>query len=285
MSVRALSSFRILGAAAASLLLVSCGESGPKPPQPGSAAFNWNAAKAAYAAGDYAKAQDLFLRLTKSDEYKAQARPAAITLSAALASAYGELAEKFEEGAKKTRGNQLPFRRHAGAYKAKAVTAGKQYLEISRGFAEVSKAQEVPMVLEIPKNASLEHPGQYQKLSTGAIIPDAEVATVEGQVIQHDLSEDLSAMLGAPKDLDKARAAYQNGEAKIPGPAYMMSQARALNQIAEMFGPKKLNQSNVMIKAAYDEAETALALVKDGGKEAKDLTKKIADAKKKLKVD
>src|SRR5437868_2229127 len=79
------------------LLAVTSCSTGPQPPQPGSPAFFWNAAKETYRAGDYLKTSENLQRILATDnEFTARARAWDTVISAGLTQAYMELADTWE---------------------------------------------------------------------------------------------------------------------------------------------------------------------------------------------
>jgi hypothetical protein len=272
---------KLLAAAAAVAILSGC-QSGPKPPQPGTPAFNWLAAKDAYKNGDFVKANDLLTQLSNSDnEFAERARPWALVTSLGLANSYMTLADKFDQGAKRNRSNPTPFRRTASEYKVKANAAALQFAEVSHRFVAANKDKDVVFAFDPPAGA-FDEPVQFQKITAGQMIPAAELAGVENVVIKAEMLRGVCRALNTPKDPDKARAAFQAGEAKVPGPSMLLAVANGLYGVSEMFGPKKLDQPH-RIKMLYDEASQALSLLPDN-KDAKELSKKISDSRKKNKL-
>jgi hypothetical protein len=264
------------------LLLAACGPSGPPPVKPGSPEFNWQAAKEAYKKGDYAKAQDLLVDLAKKDTpLAAQARPWAMVMSLAMANGYWELSEKYTEGSKKPRVNAVPLRRLVGEYRAKTTAAGMQYTEITRAFLTANKDQDVTLAFDLSQ-ASTNEPQQYSKITAGTMLPEAELAGVERNVIQRQLLLVVATAMNLKKDPNKVKDAYQNGELKVPGQGFLFAVAQGCSDIADLFGPKKLFQPARIITVLYDEAKDALGMIKDN-KEAKDLLQKVTAAQKKLK--
>ena len=257
--------------------------SAPQPPKPGTPAFDWMTAQNALKSGDIVKANDLLVKLAeKTSEFTERARPLALVTSAGMADAYMELAGKYEEGVKHTRLNPMPLRRAMGDYRDKAKAAAMQYLEVVRLFTDTNEGKDVTLQLSLPK-ASLDEPEMYKKITGGYAVPEAEVTALEQQVVRQKVMRSACHVAGHPKDPENALALYESGEAKIPGPTFMLSTAQDLYGVSEMFGPKQLNQPNRIIKVTYEEALKALTYVKDN-KDAKDLTKKITEADKKLKV-
>ncbi len=264
------------------LFLAGCAENkGPEPPKPGTPAFKWNSAKESYKKGEYIKTSSVLVELgEKKGEFTEQARPWAMVMTGGMANAYMELADKFAEGTKKTRGDAVPFRRYNNEYKGKASASAMQFIELARGYVAESKAADAKFVFEMPE-ATFTEPGQYKKITTGLLVPAAEIVGVEQEVVRREIANQASIALGSPKDAAKARASYKDGTATAAGQAFLFMTAKQLWNIGEMFGQKKLNQPARFTHAAYDTAAQALGLVK-GNKEADALLKKIAEADKKL---
>jgi hypothetical protein len=253
-------------------VLTSCtSSSGPEPPKPGSPAFNWAGAGTAYKKGDYFKANDLLVKLANGkSEFAERARPAALVTSLALANAYMEIGEKFAEGAKKTRKGDAPFRRYNGEYRAKTQAAAMTFIEEVRRYTDANKDKEVKIELELPPTVA-EIPSQYLKIAAGNLVPEAEVQSMEQQIIQRELG----------KLLEKSLQVKAGGETTVPGQVFLLTMAKGLNGVGDMFSEKKLNQPSRVRAVIYEEAQEALALVKDN-KEAAALSKKVAEAGKKV---
>lgn len=266
------------------LFLAGCGEKGPEPPKPGSPAFKWNSAQEAYKKGDYGKTITTLVELSeKKGEFTEQARPWAMVMSGGMANAYMELADKYAEGTKKTRGDAMPFRRSNNEYKGKATASALQFIEMARSYVAESKAADAKFVFEMP-DAVFTEPGQYAKITKGLPVPPAEIAGMELAVVRREIANEASLALGSPKDAAKARAAYAGGSATAKGPDFLFMTAKQLWNIGEMFGQKKLNQPARYTHAAYATAVQALGMVKDN-KEAAALLKKITEADKKLPAE
>ena len=107
----------------------SC-SSGPQPPQPGSPAFFWAAAKETYRAGDFLKTSENLQRILATDnEYTARARAWDTVISAGLTQAYIELADTWEAGARANRANPTPFRKQVSALRSQASASAIQFTE------------------------------------------------------------------------------------------------------------------------------------------------------------
>jgi hypothetical protein len=264
------------------LILATCGSSGPKQPQPGSPEFQWQVAKTAYKAGDYTKASEVLVTLSDTTGPIAdQARPWALVMTLGMTNAYMELSDKYNEGSKRNRTNPGPFRRVASDYKTKAASVAMQFVEVSHKFTAGKKLPAAVFAFDLPPGG-FEDPVQYGKISIGQIIQESEQLAVEKEVVKREMLRNACAALKTGKDIEKAKAAYQSGEAKVDPLAMMLMTAKGLYDVSEVFGPKKLDQPQRM-KLVYAEALEALELVKDT-KEAKELIKKISDQKKKYKM-
>ena len=261
---------------------VACGPAAPPPPAPGTPEFNWLRAQEAYKAGDFDRATDLLVEVAEStSELAAKAQPWALVTAIGLAHAYMELADKLNEGADRNRKDPAAFRRVANEYKVKARTTAWQYARVAYRFINANKDKEVTLGMTLPE-ATFDDPVQYKKLAVGQMIPEGEILAMQREVVRREILRAACQAVNAPKDPAKARAAFQGGEAKIAGPVFLLAVANGLYDVAEMFGPKKLDQPH-RLKDVYDSAEAALALIKDN-KDARELMKKVAAARKKMKV-
>jgi hypothetical protein len=264
-----------------SVLLSGCGAGGPQGPAPGTPEFNWLRAQDAYRAGDYSKAADLMADLSKTEHpYTDRAQASAAVLSLGLANAYMELADKLDDGGKRSP-NPAPFRRLSNQYRAQARAGAMKFTEVAHHVTASKREKQFVFVFD-PPEAGFEDPQQYKKFSIGQLVPDAELGIIEKGLVKREILRNICQALNAPKDPQKARAAYQNGEAKVDSQTFLLMLADGLYSTAEMFGPKKLDQPH-RVKLVYDEALEALAMVKDN-KQAAELTKKIAQSRKKLNL-
>jgi len=280
MSLKSDYKVKVLSALMIAALLASCG--GPPAAKPGTPEFNWLAAKQAFKSGDYTKAQNLLAELSMKDTpFAAQARPAAMVLSLAMANGYWELSEKYAEGLKKPGVGAAALRRASANYRGRITAIGLQYAEISRLFIDTNKDQDVTLVLDLAQ-ASTNEPQQYTNLVAGAPIPEGEVAAVERSVIRRHMLLIVASAMNMKNDPGKVKEAYQNGELKVPGQGFLLAVAQGMYWLADIFGPKKILQPSRILIVLYDEAKEALEMVKDN-KEAKELLQKVIAAQKKVK--
>src|SRR5437763_6843195 len=118
MTATALRLGAVMAAISTSLILTSC--AGDSAPQPGSPAFDWAAARQTATAGDYVKTLDNLERIaTGTSEYTAKARPWLLVLTAGMARANTEMADRFEAGARANKGD-ASFRRNMNTYRSQA---------------------------------------------------------------------------------------------------------------------------------------------------------------------
>ena len=273
--------FRVAGIVSLAVMLSACA-SGPKAPQPGTPSFHWLAAKDAYKNGDYVKTDEILSQLTRnSNEYTERARIWQLVLANGLASGYMEMADTFQEGAKKNRANPMPFRRAASDYNTKAAAAAMQYTELAHTYLDTSKSKDAELAFDFPQG-SPEPPQQMKKLSGGQMIPEAELALVETDMIRRAVRKVVCRSTDAAGDAEKAKALFQGGAAKAPGAVFVLAIAKGLFDVSDLFGPKKMDQPQ-RIKIVYQEALDALGLLPDS-KDAKALSKKIIDSKKKMNL-
>jgi hypothetical protein len=280
MNTLALRNSKIIAVMVLAAFLAAC-SSGPPPAKPGTPEYTWEKAKQAYKAGDYVKALDLLVDLSKKDNpYAAQARPWSMVLSLAMVNGYWELSEKCAEGMQKAKAKDASLRRLAGSYRTRTTAAGMQFAEISRIFIDANKDKEVTLVFDLA-HAGTNEPQQYAQIAEGTAIPDAELRGVERSVLQRHMLLIVAAAMDMKKDPGKVKDAYQNGELKVPGQGFLLATAQGLYSLADIFGPKKLIQPNRILTVLYEEAAEALGMVKDN-KDAKELSQKVTAMQKKM---
>lgn len=274
---------RILCSLMMAALLTSCSSTqGPKKPQPGSPEFNWLAALEAFDKDDLERATQLLTGLAaKENPYQAKAQSAALALTHGLASAYMNLAEKYATGAKKARVGSAVMLRQVGEYKGKAKAYSMNFAETGKSFLNAAPA-EVVMAVPLPSGPTTE-PELLKKAEMGVALQPADFIQIEKHVVKMEVARSFQVFLGALNESTKAQGMYQDGEAKIPASVFMYALGEGLVETAEFFGPKKLNESNIITAAILDEAIKAMEKAKPG-KDTDKLTKKAKDARKAIKI-
>src|ERR1035441_3033043 len=128
----------------------SC-SSGPQPPQPGTPAFYWAAAKGSYRAGDFVKTSENLQRiLVDENEFSARARAWDAVISSGLAQGYMELADAWETGARSNRLNPTPFRKQVSALRALASASAIQFTEDIHKVVEGNKDPKILLAFAYP---------------------------------------------------------------------------------------------------------------------------------------
>ena len=266
-------------AAALGFIVLGAGcNSGPTPPQPGTPEFMWSAAKSTYGAGDYLKANDNLTQLAKgSSEYAARSRPLAIVLTSGIAKAYSELADNFETGAQANRNNPTPFRRQVNLFRSEASAAAVQTAESVHEFLQSNPPEAIAIELGYP-SGSAAPPVSLQRVAKGMILPDAEIESVQKEMIQRGVLLAMCRSVGAGEDTAKGLEIFKAGNVKVAKPVFAFESAKVLMDLADLYSPKKLDLPN-RLNIVTGEADEALQSA-PAGKETKDLAAKLAKLKK-----
>jgi hypothetical protein len=264
------------------LIAVGC-ESAPAPPQPGSPAFLWGAAKSTYGQGDFLKASDNLGTLARGEsEFAPRAMPLSIVLTTGIAQAYIDLSENLEFGARANRANPAPFRRQSQLVRGYASTSALQTAETLHKFLGTPAGKAESIVYEFPfPTGGANEPVGLQRVSKGILFPDAEMEALQKAMIQRGVLRAVLRATGAGEDPAKGLEMFKAGEVKIPRATFYLGIARSLYDQADLFGGKKLDQPN-RIKMLCGQAEEALKAIPES-KETKELQAKITKMVKAIK--
>jgi hypothetical protein len=248
------------------LAVTSC-STGPRPPQPGTPAFYWAAARETWRTGDYLKTNDNLELIAKTDnEFGARARVWQMVVASGLAKSYAELAATYAAGARANRRNPAPFRRQEALYNNAASTAALQFAESFHRFRAAPGGAAVALEFRYPSGNS----GQPPELRRVAAM------------IQRGVLLSACRVTGAADDPARALELFRQGSAQADVHVFLMAVAEMLHEQAELFGPKKLDQPN-RVKLFCGEAMEALKMVPPG-KPSKDLAIKVQSTLKKSKI-
>lgn len=268
-------------AAVGGLLTVSCSK-GPEPPRPGTPAFFWNSAKAAYHSGDFVKTGENLQQLVRSEsEFTGRSRPWAIVISAGLARGYSETADAYEAGARMNRANPMPFRKAASQLRTAASAAALELAEGIHQSMEVDKSPEVTLAFDFPTGGAAEPPS-LRKISAGQLIQESEHEGMVRAMVQRGVIMVAGRAAGAPNDPAKTLEILKNSDAKRPRPEFLAALAQELFDRADLYSPVKLDLPN-RARMLCQEALEALQAGPET-KESKALAAKIQTALKKLKA-
>ncbi|MGO9261084.1 MAG: hypothetical protein ACLQU1_32965 [Bryobacteraceae bacterium] len=256
----------------------SC-SSGPRPPEPGTPAFIWGAAKETYHTGDFRKTSENLVQLIQTDnDFTARARPLAAVISAGLAQGYFDLAENYEAGARANRADPTPFRKQVSASRSLSSAAALEFAENIHAFLEKDKEPNVVLACEYP-TGSMAEPAGIHKVAKGMLMQDSEKDLLETAMLQRGVVLAMSRFLGAPEDAAKTLELFKAGEPTVPRATFAYGTAKALYDLSALWGPQKLDLPN-RLQMMCQEALDALHSVPET-KETKALTAKIQATLKK----
>jgi hypothetical protein len=265
----------------AAILTISC-STGPKGPEPGTPAFYWGAAKEMYHAGNYLKANDDLMEITRGEnEFTAKARAMQLVLAAGLTQGYREMADIYDTGAKANRNNPMPFRKEASALRSLAASSAMELAETVHASIDKDTADAVLLAFEFPSGSATQPPA-LKKVGDGMLLQDSEKELLQAAMLQRGVVMALCRMTGNPDDTAKTLDLFKAGEVKVPRENWRFAEAKLLFDQTELFGSTKLDQPNRM-KLLCDESSKALKTVPPS-KDTKALDTKIQAALKKIKA-
>jgi hypothetical protein len=271
---------RISSAVLLGALLVSCGPSGPRRPQPGTPAFFWTGAQTAYQQGNYSTAlAELEKAAVEPSEYQARAKPWAMMIAGGLARGDMDWADMLEAAIKKNPRRETDYRRAIFAARNAANQAAMRFAELGHKYLEVAKDAEAPLAFALP--VLEEDPPELERLERGLAMKPVELDKIHTWVIRRGVQRAAARAATGSEDVAKAKAALgEAGDAKVAGKPYVLYLAGEYVAIGELYGPKKLYQA-ARVRMLCQEAQEALDLAKDA-EAAKPLKKQIEAQLKKL---
>ena len=265
---------------AITLIAVSCSLA-PEGPRPGTPAFQWNAAKQAFSAGDYAKAADNLERVAKSDnEFTARALPWHLVLLSGMAQGYIDLAETFDKGARANRANPTPFLKLVNQYRNHAEDLAIQFFETLQKFSGASKKQKVILAFPYPTGSAAEITA-LKRISSGILLPDAEVETVGKRVVEKQVLLAACRAVGAPEDAAKTQQILKSDTVQVEWEVFALAIAQELYDQSQLFARDKLDRPD-RLQMFCGKALESLQDVPDS-KEVKTLKAAIQKSLKRVK--
>jgi len=269
------------GALALLLAATSC-STGPAPPQPGTPAFYWGAAKETWRTGDILKTNDNLQEIVQSqNEFTERARTWEIIVSAGIAQGLTDLSEGYEAGARANRANPIPFRKQMDALRALASTSNLELAEAVHQYLSQPKTADVALEFEYPVG-SAQQPPATKKIYQGMILQDSEAASYQSAMVQRGVLLALCDFLGAPDDPAKVLETFKAGGVKAPREVFLLAAARALQKGSALYGETKLDNPQ-RLRMLDEQALVILQNIPET-KESKTLSDKIQGALKKLKT-
>jgi hypothetical protein len=259
----------------------SC-SSGPKPPQPGTPAFFWAAARETWRAGDFLKTSENLQRiLATENEYTARARAWDTAISAGITQAYIELADAWEAGARANRANPTPFRKQVSTLRSLASASAIQYTEDLHKVVEADKDPNILLAFAYPAGA-IAPPAGLKRVSGGILVQDSERELLQAAMLQRGVLLSVCAAAGSPDDAAAAQERMKTGEYQVPRDTFILASVKSLQEQSDLFTGTKLDQPN-RLKMMSQEALKALSVLPQS-KESKSLNDKIQARLKKARL-
>lgn len=256
--MRLLFLLRVLSAASAAVVLVSCSSSGPRPAKPGTPAFFWGAAESSYKTGDYAKVAENLDKIPAADtEFRPRADVWQMMILAGLAKADMEWADTFATGSKFARDRQLAFLKTASSARTAASQNAMRFAEVAHRFMEKYKDEELVLAFTKPGFAP-DKPAELERLAKGATLLPVEV----------DKAHDMMRKRGVRLEAEFIGAT--DAETRVKRPALLTWMAQSFVDLAEIYNSKNLNHAGRQ-RMLLDEAREAI-----GDVPPSDTTKKLA---------
>ena len=259
----------------------SC-SSGPQPPQAGTPAFFWAAARETWRAGDFLKTSENLQRiLATENEYTARARAWDTAISAGITQAYIELADAWEAGARANRANPTPFRKQVSTLRSLASASAIQYTEDLHKVVQADKDPNILLAFAYPAGA-IAPPAGLKRVSGGILVQDSERDLLQAAMLQRGVLLSVCAAAGSPDDAAATQEKMKTGELQVLRDAFILASVKSLQEQSDLFMGTKLDQPN-RLKLMSQEALKALELLPQS-KETKSLNDKIQARLKKARL-
>jgi hypothetical protein len=259
----------------------SC-SSGPQPPQPGTPAFFWAAAKETYGAGDFPKTSEHLQRiLATGNEFGPRARAWDTVISVGLAQGYIELADTWEAGARANRLNPTPFRKQVSVLRSQASTSAIQFTEDVHKVMQVDKDPNLLLAFSYPAGAAAP-PVALKRVAGGILVQDSERDLLQAAMLQRGVLLSVCAVVGSPDDAAAAQEKLKTGEFRVPRDAFLLVAAKSLSDQSELYTGAKLDLPN-RLKLLSQEALKVLGAIPQS-KQTKAVNDKIQARLKKARL-
>ena len=258
--MRALIPTTLIAVTALALGLVSCGGTqGPQKPQPGTPAFAWASAQDLIKKGNFIEASDQLDNLTgKAGEFRDRAEVLQVVIATGIAHGEMDWAEVWEDGSKFARERHLDFKRSASKVRSSAHRMVMRAAEITHKRLTALKDTDLALPVTLPA-MSADLPVEAERVKKGVALQPSEQAPALMKMQQRGVLKSFVEFTGAGKDIDKARELLSKGDFKIPKDTFLLAIARQYTDLADIYAPKKLDQSG-QVKLLCSEANEALAM-------------------------
>lgn len=263
------------------LLAPSC-STGPRPPEPGTPAFYWGAAKLTFKSGDLAKTNDDLSEILQSDnDFTARARVWQIALSAGMVQGADDLAAAYEAGARMNRANPAPFRKNVTQLRNLAGHSALDLAQQVHLLLAKDKGPQITLEFPFPPGSAVEPPN-LRKISAGIILQEAEAESLQNAMLERGMVQAVCKLTGNPDDPAKSLDLFKTSPVEVKRETFLWGAARILYDESTVFGSNKLDQP-LRLKALCDEALAALGAIPEN-KDTKALAAKIQAVVKKLRI-
>lgn len=270
----------VAAAIAASLILISC-SMGPTPPQKGTPAFYWQAAKETWATGDTIKTIENLDNICKTEnEYTSRARAWLLVASSGIAKGYIDLAEYFEGGGRLNKSDSVTFRKQLSNSRG---FANRMALRFAETFGDFQKGKDDPVTFDFAfPTGSPSIPVALNKIGNGLSPTQGDIDSAEKGALQRGVVLATCRAAGSPSDAAKVQAVFKAGGVKVSRAVFITAMAAALHDQAQLYTRNKLDEPE-KLRLFCERAQSALNSV-PSSKETKELTGKIQTTLKKSKL-
>ena len=273
----------ILAAIAICLLLLACSSAPPT----SQSDTSFTDARNNFKASDFKAALRNLDKVIKGSSDESQRQQAIVlrtVLVTALADANKQMAEAYYIGAKTPAGQS-----HSGSY----YKMRSDYYNTARSFLmdvmqavmdQRSKLGATPLVIEVTFPGFQGTNAAMNKIKSGQPVSDNDQLSAEQQATRNALATVLSAIAGAPDDLNKGQQIYSN-KVEIDPQAYLIELSNSFYQSEAMFDWRGLNQPdktrlvNDVVRGNLDIAQKMLTAKPDKDMQAR-VKKMLSDCDK-----
>jgi len=274
----------ILSSLCTAFLLVSCSETQSGPAR-GTPEWFWVAANETYAAGDYEKTADHLENAADSENpWQERAAIWRFVLLDGLARGYMELADGYQDGAKKNERNAPKLQNSIQQYQRDARRHTINLAE-SLGTARrmMGKAQSIQLDFPLATGSAGESSALGRVLD-GIVPNESQAFDAESQTGERGIILATTAAIGAGDDAAKTRTTFETRPVEVAANIFFLCVATSLLDRSEVFDRDHLNEPDkrdFMLKSAGDFSKPALeGEDEDLKKQAEELQEKIEEAKK-----
>lgn len=232
--------------------------------KPGTPAYFWVLAQAAWEKGDYlTTTSNLDKLVVRDNEFRHQAQLWLMAIHAGIAKGDMNWADTLETGRKVTRTGEAAYRREMAAARASASQSVMSYLELANQHlsAGVPDAPVVPFKAAPPAT----RPVEIAKVEKGTFPPPPELELIRDRLRAQAIAETTKTMAPEQEPLNRN--------------LYLAAMASEMISLCDLYGPKRLNETGRirMITQVAGHAVESMTPCEV----SKALEKKIAELKKK----